>query len=190
VTDRREEQGERRLDRADLVPMVAGAVRTQDYSKAKEIAGVRFVDLRVFVDDGGLFLETSRITESGEMQAIPGFQVRQTNYSVLEPGTIKAAHLHFDQEDVWFVPPHDRVLVGLMDVRKDSATASQKMRFVMGSGRAQLLYIPRGVVHGAANLWSRPMVLAYFVNRHFDGSDEQRLPHTVFGEGFWSIQPG
>ena len=181
---------ERRLSRTDLVQTYGDGVKTQDYSKAKEIAGVKIVDLRVFVDDGGLFLETSRLSEAGEMEAMPGFKVRQTNHSVLEPGTIKAAHLHFNQEDVWFVPPHDRVLVGLLDARKDSPTANLKMRFVMGSGRAQLLYIPRGVVHGAANLWTKPMVLAYFVNRQFDGKDEQRLPYTVYGEGFWTIQPG
>ncbi|MBI3844282.1 MAG: dTDP-4-dehydrorhamnose 3,5-epimerase family protein [Planctomycetes bacterium] len=185
-----ESKEERRLTRADILPAYGDVVKTQDYTKAKEIAGVKLVDLRVFTDDGGMFMETARLDEAGEMQAIPGFRVRQTNYSVLEPGTIKAAHLHFAQEDVWFVPPHDRVLVGLLDARKDSPSSGVKMRIVMGSGKAQLLYIPRGVVHGGANLWTRPMVLTYFVNRHFDGVDEQRLPYTIFGDGFWSIQPG
>jgi dTDP-4-dehydrorhamnose 3,5-epimerase-like enzyme len=180
----------RALSRGDLLPAFGDVVKVQDYSKAKEIAGVKLVELRVFTDDGGIFMETSRLDEAGEMLAIPGFKVRQTNYSVLEPGTIKAAHLHFGQEDVWFVPPHDRVLVGLLDARKDSPSAGTKMRIVMGAGKAQLLYIPRGVIHGGANPWTRPMALAYFVNRQFDGVDEQRLPHTVFGEGFWSIQAG
>ncbi len=185
-----ESRVDKKLDRSDLVAEIRDVVKVQDYSAAKEISGVKLIDLRVFADDGGIFLETARLSESGEMEAIPGFKVRQTNYSVLEPGTIKAGHLHYDQEDVWFVPPHDRLLVGLLDARQGSPTSGAKMRFVMGAGRARLLYIPRGVIHGAANLWNRPMVLAYFVNHQFDGVDERRVPYTVFGEGFFTIQPG
>ena len=52
------------------------------------------------------------------------------------------------------------------------------------------MYILRGVVRGSANPWMRPIVLAYFVNRPFDGSDERRLLRTIFGDRLGSILPG
>ena len=110
----------------------------------------------------------------------------------MEPGTIKAWHLHSRQEDLWFIPPHDRCLIGLLDVREESETYKRSMRFVMGAGRARLLLIPRGVAHGIANLGNRPASMFYFVNRAFDREepDEQRLSWDVLGEGFWRNMPG
>jgi dTDP-4-dehydrorhamnose 3,5-epimerase len=97
-----------------------------------------------------------------------------------------------NQEDVWFVPPGDRLLVGLVDVREHSPTYQTSMRLVMGAGKARLLFIPRGVAHGAANLGSHPAGIIYFVNQAFDADrpDEHRLPHDLLGVDFWTIQPG
>ena len=49
-----------------------------------------------------------------------GFEVRQVNYSEMDPGVIKAFHLHRRQTDVWFVPPGDKMLLVLLDVRAGS----------------------------------------------------------------------
>jgi dTDP-4-dehydrorhamnose 3,5-epimerase len=108
------------------------------------------------------------------------------------PGTIKAFHLHFNQEDVWFVMPYDRLLIGLFDARENSKTYKQSMRFVMGAGRAQILYLPRGVAHGLANIWQQPANMIYFVNQQFDANqpDEQRLPWDTLGADFWEIKKG
>jgi dTDP-4-dehydrorhamnose 3,5-epimerase len=110
----------------------------------------------------------------------------------MEPGTIKAWHLHQRQDDLWFVPPHDRLLVGLLDAREHSPTYRGRQRIVMGAGRARLLLIPRGVAHGVANLSGRPASVIYFVNQPFDpqNPDEHRLPHDLVGEDFWRITPG
>jgi len=141
---------------------------------------------------GGSFAELIRLDESGRLIAIPSFQVRQSSYSQMLPGAIKAFHLHYNQEDVWFVPPTDRLLVGLVDVRADSPTAGVSMRFVMGAGKGQLLYIPRGVAHGAANIGQSPMTILYFVNQHFNlgDPDERRLPYDILGREFWDMEQG
>ncbi len=89
-------------------------------------------------------MEMARLSPSGELLAKPGMHVTQINFSRVLPGAIKAFHLHLNQEDVWFVPPTDRLLVGLVDVREKSPTFDQNMRFVLGANRARLLYIPRG----------------------------------------------
>ena len=87
-----------------------------------------------FVDDGGYFLELSRLAQ-GMCERFPGFEAKQMNYSQILPGTIKAFHLHLQQEDIWFVPPHERALVVLSDQRKGSPTAGVTMRFVLGRGQ-------------------------------------------------------
>src|SRR5882757_9615753 len=128
----------------------------QDYSKKTVIEGVQLINLNMFVDDGGSLAEIVRFDDNGNLQILPEFKVRQTTFSQMLPGTIKAFHLHYNQEDVWFIMPYDRLLIGLFDCRKDSPTFNKSMRFVLGAGRAQVLYIPRGVAHGLANVWQHP----------------------------------
>jgi len=181
-----------RLTPGDLGPEFQGVVTTQEYTRSTPIEGVRLIDLRLMIDDGGSFAELVRFDESGNLLAIPDFKVRQSSYSQILPGAIKAFHLHYNQEDVWFVPPTDRLLIGLIDARKDSPTYRVSMRFVMGGGRAQLLYIPRGVGHGGANVGLHPATILYYVNQHFDlnDPDERRLPWDILGREFWEITQG
>lgn len=164
----------------------------QDYSKKTTIEGVQLINLNLFVDDGGCLAEIVRLDDDGNLKLLPEFKVRQSTFSQMLPNTIKAFHLHYNQEDVWFIMPTDRLLIGLFDARKDSPTYKQTMRFVLGAGRAQILYIPRGVAHGLANVWQKPAHMIYFVNQHFDANnpDEHRLPWDTLGEDFWHIKKG
>lgn len=181
-----------KLSPDDLAPKFRDVVSTQAYDKTPTIEGVKLIDLRLLVDDGGSFAELIRLDENGNLELIPEFKVRQSSYSEVLPGAIKAFHLHYNQEDVWFVPPTDRLLIGLIDAREDSPTVGVTMRFVLGAGRARLLYIPRGVGHGGANIWDKSSTIFYYVNQRFDlaDPDERRLPYNVVGEDFWKITPG
>jgi dTDP-4-dehydrorhamnose 3,5-epimerase len=165
---------------------------TQDYSKKIPIEGVQIINLNLLVDDGGSLAEIVRFDENGNLQILPEFKVRQSTFSQMLPGTIKAFHIHYNQEDVWFINPYDRLLIGLFDARKDSPTYNKTMRFILGAGRAQALYIPRGVAHGLANVWTQPASMIYFVNQCFDvnNPDEHRLPWNSLGEDFWEIRKG
>lgn len=179
------------LTRQDLDPERAQGLTTQKYDKKVPIEGVRVIELRRFCEDGGSFAELARLQKGG-IQGIEGFEIAQVNYSDMEPGTIKAWHLHFKQEDLWFVPPIHKLLVGLYDLRKDSPTKGTVQRMVLGEGRAHLLLIPRGVGHGACNLASTRQILMYFVNQTFDPAepDEHRLDPFLLGRDFWQIQAG
>jgi len=181
-----------KLSPSDLGATFRDVVSTQGYDKKTPIEGVKIIDLRLLTDDGGSFAELVRFDENGNLLAIPEFKVRQSSYSLVLPGAIKAFHLHYNQEDVWFVPPTDRLLIGLVDARQNSPTYNTQMRFVMGGGKAQLLYIPRGVGHGGANIGTQPATILYYVNQHFDLSDpdERRLPWDVLGADFWEVTPG
>lgn len=181
-----------KLTPADFGDEFRDIITTQQYGGSPKIHDVRFIDLRLMIDDGGSFAELVRLDENGNLEALPDFKVRQSSYSLVLPGAVKAFHLHFNQEDVWFVPPTDRILVGLIDARKDSPTYNVSMRFVLGGGKSNLLYIPRGVAHGGANVGTSSATIFYFVNQQFDlaDPDERRLPWDVLGEDFWQIAPG
>lgn len=180
------------LTKEAIGPNFANEISVQDYSKKVTIEGVQIITLNLFVDDGGALAEIVRLDEQGNLQVLPEFKVRQSTFSQMLPGTIKAFHLHYNQEDCWFIMPTDRLLIGLFDARKDSPTYNQTMRFVLGAGRAQLLYIPRGVAHGLANPWQNPANMIYFVNQCFDGNDpdERRLPWNTLGDDFWDVRKG
>jgi dTDP-4-dehydrorhamnose 3,5-epimerase len=184
------EQGS--LSPADIGPDYRPALTTQHYGPTAVIDGVQRIDLRLMIDDSGSFAEVVRLDSAGRLEALPGFQVRQTSYSLVLPGAIKAFHLHFNQDDVWFVPPTDRLLVGLIDTRASSPTYRLTGRYVLGGGKAQLLFIPRGVAHGASNTTDAPAHIFYFVNQQFSltDPDERRLPWDIAGAEFWQQTPG
>lgn len=169
------------------------AYGVQDYSPRTTIEGVEIVPLRRFNDDGGAMTELGRLN-GGQHKDLPGFDVRQINFSVVEPQAVKAFHLHKRQTDVWYVPPSDKLLLVLADVREGSPTAGQVMRIVLGDGNSRLVRIPPGVAHGCKNL--RPVdpgTIVYFVDVQFsvdDTCDEGRLPWDHFGEAVWEVEKG
>lgn len=177
---------------AEIAQPYAARVTVQEYRPRQQIAGVQTLDLPLFTDDGGSFNELVRLHDDGRVEGLPAFRVAQSSYSEVAPGAIKAWHLHRRQNDLWFVPPSQRLLVGLLDVRDGSETSGVSMRLVLGGGRAQLLFIPAGVAHGAANTGTVTAAILYFTSATFDpqNPDELRLPWDLLGEGFWRIQPG
>jgi len=168
-------------------------VFTQDYTPKEKIAGVVVQPMPHMVDDGGFFLELGR-WQDHVMQTFPEFDLKQLNYSEVDPGVIKAWHLHYHQEDIWFVPPSHKLLVLLRDCREDSKTNGVMMRLTLGAGKGYLVHIPRGVAHGAANLWDKPAAIIYFVNNQFTpdptSTDEHRLDWDYFGSDIWSLTKG
>ena len=169
------------------------AFQLQAYASAATIDGVALVPLARHADDGGSLTELTRLTD-GRALGLDGFTVRQVNYSELAPGTIKAFHLHVRQTDVWYVPPGDRMLIVLLDVRRGSPTEGTRMRVVLGDGASRLLRIPPGVAHGVRNLGSAVGRIIYFTDLHFSAEpsscDEGRLPWDFAGADVWEVTRG
>ncbi len=164
----------------------------EDYSKKPVIEGVKIVELRNMVGEDGDFSELMRFTENGESEIFTGFFVRQVSRSKMMPASIKAWHLHYAQDDIWHILPSDKMLIGLLDVRKDSPTKHVSMRLALGGGKAHLVFIPKGVAHGAANISKKNASIIYFVNQQFNAEnpDEHRLPWDTLGEDFWQVKKG
>jgi dTDP-4-dehydrorhamnose 3,5-epimerase len=169
------------------------AYSVQHYGPRPGIEGVQIVDLRRFHDDGGSMTELARLADGAHHQ-LPGFVVRQVNFSEMEPGAVKAFHLHLRQTDVWFIPPGSKMLVVLGDCRKGSPSEGNVQRLVLGDGTSRLVRIPPGVAHGVRNLAATRGQIVYFVDVNFDPApercDEGRLPWDFFGAEVWEVVKG
>lgn len=187
------------MNKSNILPNYSKILTTQQYSGNAIIDGVKFLSLFYHRDDTGEFVELGRF-DNGSLRNFQlngrvsqtSFNIAQISSSLLLPGAVKAFHLHFDQTDIWYVSPHHRLLVGLLDTRQSSPTADKTMRFILGAGVTQLLIIPPGVAHGAANPYLEPATLTYFTDRQFDPGhpDEHRLPFDLFGPDFWKLKNG
>lgn len=177
----------------DLTPPAKRAFQLQSYGAAPSIDGVQLVELKRHHDDGGSMTELARLID-GRPEAFAGFALRQINYSEVAPGAIKAFHLHARQTDIWYVPPGDRLLLVLIDVRQGSKTEGTKLRLMLGNGASRLLRIPPGVAHGARNVGESTGRVIYFTDVHFSPepstSDEGRLPWDYAGADIWEVTRG
>lgn len=178
------------ITREDIDPSVRDAVYTQRYDSRPVIDGVRFLPIKNMAGEDGDFCEILRFAEGGRLANAPEFAVAQINHSMQLPGSVKAWHLHYKQNEIWFVPPTSHLLVGLWDVRDNSPTKGETMKFSMGGGQTRALFIPHGVAHGSTNLSAEKSLILYFVDQQFDidNPDEHRIPWDAKGKDFWHAQ--
>jgi dTDP-4-dehydrorhamnose 3,5-epimerase len=171
-----------------LTPDAEGRYGRQDYGPRRLIEGVQLLPLRRFHDDAGSMTELVRLTQGG-VEGLSGFRPAQMNYATLVPGAIKAFHVHRRQSDLWFVPPEDRVLLVMVDVREGSPTAGLRMRVVLGDANPMLALVPPGVAHGCRNIGTATARIVYLTDLHFrpepDSTDEGRLPWDFAGPEIW-----
>ena len=176
-----------RLIPKHLIPEVVEAFRHQQYGGG--IHDIKVIRLQRFSDDQGSLTELARFNDAGCLEGFTALKPLQINYSTLQPGVTKAFHLHAEQREAWFVPPEDRILLVLVDVRDDSPTARRVMRVLLGDGNSMLVSIPPGVAHGFKNVGSQVARVIYLTNRHFSAdpetTDEGRLPWDMVGAEIW-----
>lgn len=171
----------------DLSDSIKANVYVQDYSAKSAIDGVKIIPVKNFVGEDGDFSEVLRLGQNGEIADLPDFKIAQINRSRLTPRSIKAWHIHLNQDDLWYLPPSNTLFVGLWDLRKNSPTHDTTMRITLGAGQSNLLFIPKGVAHGMKNTSKKDINLFYFVNQQFNlqDPDEKRLKWDAKGADFW-----
>lgn len=173
----------------DIDKEIAGKIYTQDYSKKPVIEGVKIGKIVINIGEEGDFSEILKVNSDGEVEGFPNFKIAQVNRTQLNVNAVKAWHIHLVQDEVWYIMPSDTLLVGLWDIRKNSKTAGHIMRIVLG-GTFRLLFVPRGVAHGCANVLEKPVQLFYFTNAQFNRGkpDEMRIAWDAQGKEFWTPQ--
>ena len=178
------------LTENDIDESLAKNIYSQSYDNKPHIEGVVIYPLKNHVGEDGDLSEVLRFGENGSVEGIPGFHIAQINRTKYYPGTVKGWHLHLKQNDLWYIMPSSHLLVGLWDVRKNSPTRNISMKLALGGGNSNLLFIPKGVAHGAANISGRKSEMFYFVDQQFNAEnpDERRIPWNSLGEDFWKPQ--
>lgn len=171
-----------------IAASVASKAYVQEYSPKQQIEGIQILNIKTSVADEGDFGEIIRLNETGQLEIMPSFQLRQINRTTLFPKTIKAWHFHFNQDEIWYVPPGDQLTIGIWDVREGSVSMGVSQKVTLGGGNSRLLFIPRGVAHGLTNYSAKNVELYYFVSNHFNPNspDEHRLPWDANGAAFWA----
>lgn len=163
-------------------------VYSQKYVQTSLLDGVKLINLHNIPCEEGDLSEIVRINAKNEIESVPGYKIAQINRTRLLPGSVKAWHLHFKQDFVWYVSPFNHLFVGLWDLRKNSKTEDKTMRIVLGGGQSQLLFIPHGIAQGSAVFQNKPVDLFVFSNIQFEMNnlDEKRLSWDSKGKNFWS----
>lgn len=146
----------------------------QTYTKDEPIKDIQIIKTNVFADDfGGWFKETVRLNDEGIVAEV-NLKVRQTNMSFVAANAKRFWHIHPKQNEVWTT--NATLLVGLIDLRKDSPTYLKKQKVILSTDKA--LYIPAGVAHGFLNPNSFAVSLIYFTDQQFvadDNTQEYRI---------------
>lgn len=177
----------KKISKNYILNEIRNQITTADYAPEKIIDGVKIIELTSHIAEDGDLSEIIRINKDGTLKELPDFKLAQMIRVKHNPNTLKAWHLHYSQDEVWYVAPSDHLFVGLWDIREKSKTAKLTMRVVLGGTRSQLLYIPRGVAHGSANFIQKSVDLYSLLNRHFDPKkpDEMRFAWDSLGKEFW-----
>lgn len=129
------------------------------------IKGVFTVQLKVFEDERGRFLETFRREWFPQRR----WDIIQTNRSDSKAGVLRGLHYHHQQVDYWYVCC-GQIRAGLCDLRPTSPTYKACQMIEMGEKNEIGLFIPMGVAHGFLALTEA--TLTYLVDNYYDGADE------------------
>lgn len=175
------------VDTSEINEEFRSKIYFQKYPPKKIIDGVKLINIQNHIDEESDFSEIIKLNKDGSLELIPSFNLKQINRTKLQPNSIKAWHIHLKQNELWYVLPQYTLLVGLWDLRKNSPTKGYTMRMVLGGGVSNILFIPKGVAHGSANLTLSPIDMFYFVDETFNAKnpDEGRLHWDELGEDFW-----
>lgn len=134
-----------------------------------------FMPFAAFVDDRGWSL-------MGLMGGI--LEGGQVNYTLQQPGVIRAWHLHERQTDVWCL------LRGCVKAGIMSGEGERRWTICLGERNSGLLIIPPGLWHGMMTIGPSEAGLLYYVDREYDPSrpDEQRRSHDWTWNP-WFVEP-
>jgi dTDP-4-dehydrorhamnose 3,5-epimerase len=153
------------------------------------IDGVQIAPLVIHADDRGFFTELARLGTGLAARMVPdGVRGIQVSLTLTYPGTIKAIHYHSEQTDLW-APVSGMVQVFLYDLRVQSRTFGAINTIYSGRFQPWEILIPPGVAHGYKALGVEPIQLVYFTDRHYNPTDELRLPYDHPGIAYdWETQ--
>ena len=150
-----------------------------------QIDGVVIKKLASWPDDRGHFAEIFRRGED----VVADFDILQTSATMTRPGTIKAFHWHYEQDDV-FVPLKGAIRIALVDLRCDSPSYGFANSIFCGENYLKAVRIPKGVAHGYEVMGLEEMTMVYYTNQSYNPEDEGRIAHDDpdLGWTWWGVE--
>ncbi|MDX2147694.1 MAG: hypothetical protein SFZ23_09250 [Planctomycetota bacterium] len=150
------------------------------FAHAQEHREPVFVPIAAHVDDRGWSL-------MNQMQGVMSAQ-GQVNYSVQNPGVIKAWHRHHKQTDFWMCLM-GHIKVGVHREASNGVEAASWL-IVTGEHKPGVVIIPPPLWHGAATVGHTPAGLFYYVTHQYDPAapDEDRRAHDSISGFPWQVQ--
>jgi dTDP-4-dehydrorhamnose 3,5-epimerase len=137
--------------------------------------GVVLVELDVFGDSRGRFMETYRRERYLELGIGVGLEFVQDNFSSSVKGTLRGLHyqLRHPQGKLVHVT-RGEVFDVAVDVRRGSPTFGRWFGTVLSADNHRQMWIPPGFAHGFA-VTSETADFAYKVTANYDPSDERSI---------------
>lgn len=139
-----------------------------DILQSSAIQGVKFVPLRAFTDERGLFMETFRKEWFPERS----WEIVQMNRNYSRAGVLRGLHYHFKQVDYWCAMA-GTIRVAMADLRPSSPTYMATEVLEIGDNNYTGVFIPIGVAHGFLSLTDSTLI--YVVDNYYDGGDEMGI---------------
>lgn len=142
--------------------------------KPLEIQGPLLVELKLFADPRGFFVE--RFNEGEFARHGLPTHYSQDNHSRSVPGVLRGLHFQMD--------PWQGKLVGVMrgriwdvlvDLRRDSPSFGKWMGFELSERNANMLWIPKGFAHGFCVLGDEPADVLYKVDAPYNPAGESGI---------------
>lgn len=126
-------------------------------------AGLLLRPLEPHGDDRGTFIEVYR----GEWET--AVHPVQWNVAHSEPGVLRGVHVH-PRHDDYLTVVRGRAIVGVRDLREDSATGGAAACIELTAERPSAITIPHGVAHGF--YFPEAATHLYAVSHYWDPADE------------------
>ncbi|MDZ4675994.1 MAG: dTDP-4-dehydrorhamnose 3,5-epimerase [Oligoflexia bacterium] len=136
-----------------------------------ELEGLKLIELKVFSDSRGYFIERFN-SEKFKEHGVP-YNFVQDNHSFSKAGVLRGLHFQFEpvQEKVVGVT-RGKIWDVVVDIRKNSPTFLKHIGIELGAENGRLLYIPAGFAHGFCVMGSEPADVLYKVDTVYNPKGE------------------
>ncbi len=142
--------------------------------KQLEIEGLKLIELDLFKDSRGFFVERFN-TEKFKKNGL-STQFVQDNHSCSQPGVLRGLHYQYDPMQLKVVGvTRGKVWDVVVDVRKDSKTFLKHFGIELSAENGRLLWIPAGFAHGFCVLGDEPADVVYKVDTFYNPKGETGL---------------
>ncbi|MHA1539977.1 MAG: dTDP-4-dehydrorhamnose 3,5-epimerase [Alphaproteobacteria bacterium] len=135
------------------------------------LAGLKVIELNVFGDERGFFME--RFNAEKFKQAGLSTDFQQDNHSRSAPHVLRGLHYQYKPEQGKLVGcAHGRLLDVAVDIRHQSPTFGQSYSVELSDTNGKLFWIPAGFAHGFCVLGDKPADLFYKVTTLYNPTGE------------------